>query len=334
MTAATPPGTPNGRKPRFFFIVGFSFLFLMALFSSVDASIVYILLGISGFFFFLAIYNVQWLQRPFDQRKRESFSTSSKASPAFTGLRQAFNQWRIKVDSSKPASRKTIMIIALAIVGFVVILPILIAISSGDNSYDSGYYNAIAEQHFATGQYDSATYYYRMALQADPDSQEALIGYGKVLSTLNQNDSAIYYFDRTLSLNDANATAIYNKAWVYYQQQKYTEGTEMLASLMEDNSDYYDAMLLLGDFYYVQKEYDKAIPWYEKAYQDGGARSRMLCHIMAYIYDTEKNYDKAIPLYKEALSYDSMVVEIYDRLGELLPGQEGNVYRAKRAALK
>lgn len=306
----------------------------MALFSSVDASIVYIFLGISGFFFFLAIYNVQWTPRPFDQRKRESFSASPKGSPPFEGLRQVFSQWRIKVDPSKPASRKAIMIIILVIVGFVVILPILIAVSSGDNSYDAGYFNTIAEQHFTTGQYDSSTYYYRRALQADPDSQEALIGYGKVLSTLNQNDSAIYYFDRTLSLNEGNAAAIYNKAWVYYQQQKYAEGTEMLANLMENNSDYYDAMLLLGDFYYIQKEYDKAIPWYEKAYQDGGARSRMLCHIMAYIYDMEKNYDKAIPLYKEALSYDSTVVEIYERLGELLPGQEGNLYRVKGAALK
>lgn len=55
---------------------------------------------------------------------------------------------------------------------------------------------------------------------------------------------------------------------------------------------------------------------------------------MAYIYDTKNNYDKAIPLYKEALTYDTTVVDIYTRLSELIPGEEGNYYRTQAVKLQ
>ena len=42
----------------------------------------------------------------------------------------------------------------------------------------------------------------------------------------------------------------------------------------------------------------------------------------------------AIDLYKEALSYDSTVVDIYTRLGELLPNEDGNYYRTQAVKLK
>ena len=42
----------------------------------------------------------------------------------------------------------------------------------------------------------------------------------------------------------------------------------------------------------------------------------------------------AIDLYKEALSYDSTVVDIYKRLGELLPNEDGNYYRIQAVKLQ
>jgi hypothetical protein len=52
---------------------------------------------------------------------------------------------------------------------------------------------------------------------------------------------------------------------------------------------------------------------------------------MAYIYDTKSQAQKAIPLYKEAISMDTTRTDIYRRLGELVPGEEGNLYRQKAA---
>jgi hypothetical protein len=50
---------------------------------------------------------------------------------------------------------------------------------------------------------------------------------------------------------------------------------------------------------------------------------------MAYIYDTQGKTADAIKFYKEAIELDESRVEIYSRLGELLPGEEGNAYRTK-----
>ena len=93
-------------------------------------------------------------------------------------------------------------------------------------------------------------------------------------------------------------------------------------------------MLLAGDCYYAMRQFDEALSWYEKAYENEGSRSRILCHIMAYLYDTKGNTARAIDLYKEALNYDSSVVEIHKRLGELLPGPDGEYYRTQAISLE
>ncbi|MBA4056078.1 MAG: hypothetical protein C0490_15290, partial [Marivirga sp.] len=180
----------------------------------------------------------------------------------------------------------------------------------------------------------SAYVNYKRAIQVDPEYAEAFVGYGNVLIVRNERDSAIQMFNKALEINPAYKEAVYSKGLVLYDQKKYSDGIALLTPLLEANPDYYDAMLLLGDCYYIQAKYDEAIPWYENAYQNGGNRSRMLCHIMAYIYDNKGDLGKAIPLYQEALSYDSSVVDIYQRLGELIPGEEGNFYRSKAIELK
>jgi tetratricopeptide (TPR) repeat protein len=140
--------------------------------------------------------------------------------------------------------------------------------------------------------------------------------------------------DKALEINPDYKEASYSKAYTYYNQKKYDQSIAVLRPLLEANPDYYDATLLLGDCYYLQKNYDEAILLYENAYTNGGSRSRVLCHIMAYIYDTKGDYEKAINLYKEALSYDSSVVDIYKRLGELIPNADGNIYRSRGALLQ
>jgi tetratricopeptide (TPR) repeat protein len=90
----------------------------------------------------------------------------------------------------------------------------------------------------------------------------------------------------------------------------------------------------MGDSYYLQQQYDDAMIWYGNAYENGQVRSQALSHIMAYIFDTKGNYSRAIDLYKEALSYDSTVIEITKRLGELLPGEDGRFYREQAIKLQ
>jgi hypothetical protein len=89
-----------------------------------------------------------------------------------------------------------------------------------------------------------------------------------------------------------------------------------------------EATQLIGDNFYNQEKYDSALNWYDNAYSKG-LRNRYLCHLMGYINQTKGATDKAVLLYKEALQYDSSVVDIYERLVDLVPENEREWYRRK-----
>jgi len=327
------------KKSKAYFSIAIVLLVIMALSWSVDTSLVYIFLGAASFFLFLGFYN-----GPFDgvsgsfMRSNQyakgdgEFNTSSKEFlKNILGL--TFDSAQGRHLKTSDTLRKWIRLAGFSVFSILLITLIVNMLTSGDQSHDAvGYYQA-AEQNYFAGEYDSAYANYRRAMKLAPEYQEAMVGYGKLLIANDELDSAVLVFTKVLEINPGYIEASYNKALAYYSQKKYLESIKTLSTIIDSNPEYYDAMLLLGDAYYVQRQYDDAIVWYENAYRNGGIRSRLLCHIMAYIYDTKGEYDKAIRLYQEALSYDSAVVEIYQRLGELIPDENGNFYREKAAQM-
>lgn len=341
-TAPSPRPDNSKRKVRLYFTIAFIFFVAMALFWSVDISVVYIFLGAGSFFLFLGFYN-NTIKKSDSGQFKKSYQQEKKDFEAELSLADVLGKifQRKKPDLTadpklnvQVPGRKFAVVIALSFF-IIFITTVLVAIFSSDSeSYDAMSFYSKAEQHYLSQEYDSASVNYRRALQLDPENEEAMLGYGNVLVVRNERDSAIIMFDKALEINPEYKEASFNKAYAFYDQKKYNEGIALLTSLIDTNPEYYDAMVLMGDFYYIQKKYDDAITWYENAYQNGGMRSRMLCHIMAFIYDTKGQYDKAIGLYQEALTYDSSIVEIYQRLGELIPGEDGNGYRAKAVQMK
>lgn len=339
------PNTNSNRqnKSKVYFILGYVFLLMMALFSSVDTSIVYILLGLSVYFLFLGFYT-----RPSQQNFREPFKPSNKYPGAETTTfsdtvknifqqkqsNKTFSAKTVANPTTPEANRRIVTLVILAIFATFIIFFIGSIFSSSGEWDESTLYFQTAEQNYWSGNYDSAYLNYRKAWRLNEEYVEAMVGYGNVLAVRKQSDSAIIMFDKALQLNPDYKEASYNKASAYYNQEKYNESIEVLKPVLEKNTDYYDAMLLIGDCYYALKQFEDAINWYGNAYENGGARSHALCYIMAYIYDTNGDYGRAIDLYKEALSYDSTVVDIYKRLGELLPNEDGNYYRTQAVKLQ
>jgi len=339
-----PSSRPDNskRKVRLYFIIAFIFFVAMALFWSVDISIVYIFLGAGSFFLFLGFYNNPirkddsgQFKKSYHQEKKD-FETELSMADILEKIfqRKKFDLAADPISNVQVPGRKFAIVIAVFF--FIIFFTtILVSIFSSDSeSYDAMSFYSKAEQHYLSQEYDSAYINYRRALQLDPENEEALLGYGNVLVVRNDRDSAIIMFDKALEINPEYKEASFNKAYAFYDQKKYNEGIALLTSLIDANPEYYDAMLLMGDFYYIQKKYDDAILWYENVYQNGSMRTRILCHVMAFIYDTKGQSDKAIGLYQEALTYDSSIVEIYQRLGELIPGDSGNGYRAKAIQMK
>ena len=343
METEHPSNTDSAKKKaKIYFTIASIFLIAMALLWSVDDSIVYILLGATCFFLFLGFY-INPAEKNTSGSYKKSFRQEKKDIEAEPTIADSFKnilQWKKFEFSSgsgftiQEPGRKFITAIAISVFVIFMISILVTIFGSGGGSYDALSYYAAAEQHFLDQEYDSAYINYKMALQLDPENEEAMVGYGNVLVVRNERDSAIIMFDKALEINPDYKEAAYNKASALYDQKKYNEGIALLTPLIDTNPEYYEAMQLLGHCYYTLNKYDEAMPWYENVYQNGGVRSRILCHIMAFIYDSKGEYDKAIGLYQEALSYDSTIVDIYQRLGELIPGENGSFYRTRAIQMK
>jgi predicted Zn-dependent protease len=344
------PDTKNhSKKSTIYFTIGIIFLFVMALLWSLDTSLIYILLGLASFFLFLGFYSRPVVPKQQDFYNR-TYSSANQSPPSNTaGSETIFDLlsefFKRKLLHRKPSAgafsgargaeggKRVALVVIISIFVFIFVLVISLLTDSDSESYDEMIYYQTAEQNYWAGNYDSAYLNYRKAWKLNPEYAEAILGYGNVLAIQNKPDSAMIMFDRALELNPAYREANYAKSLVYYNQEKYNESIQILNDLIRNNPDYYDAMLLLGDNYYTQNKYDEAIPWYEKVYQEGQVRTRVMCHVMAYIYDTKGETGRAINLYKEVLGYDSTVVDIYKRLGELIPADEGNYYRTQSVKL-
>jgi tetratricopeptide (TPR) repeat protein len=325
---------PEGKNlSRIYFIVGICFLIVMALLWSLDSSIGFILMGGAVFFIFLGylkrskpVTNKNSSKASYEKQRPDQQQASS-----FSDLLKEFSKKNPPQQSQRTNtsfSGKGVLpyvIFFFASFFFMIVLPLLFADEDISPEDASGFYER-AEQFRSAEQYDSADYYYQKALSEDPENLEILNSYGVGLMARDQYDRAMKVFDQALQIDPDYRYARYNKALIYQHRKNYKQSLSETFVLMERNPDYYDAMLLAGDSYYFQQRYDSAIYWYEEGY-DKGQRSAALCHVMAYIYDQRGDQQKAIHLYQEALSYDSTRVEIYNRLGELFPGQDGEQYR-------
>ncbi len=306
------------------FIVSLVFL---SIFWSIDASVFYILTGLSAFCFYIFLQN----RRPSGEREpspEKTYQQTYYPKPSFwdelTYMFSKQSSSRNRVDQSK-----LIRIIIAIFVGLI-FLSVIIPIIFSDGSVSSLEARQRAKDFYDQQQYDSAAYYYRFAIQGEPENADLYLERGNAFLNSNNTDSALFDYNKAVVLNPAYKEAYYNKGLIYYNRKQYRNSINEIKKAVEIDPDYTDAMLLIGDDFYNSSQLDSAMIWYETAYSKGH-RSAALSHVMAYIYDTKGNQQKAIPLYKEAISYDTTRTEIYQRLGELVTGEEGNGYRQKAA---
>jgi tetratricopeptide (TPR) repeat protein len=327
----------RARKSRVYFATAGGFLLLMGFVWSLDAFFVYVTLGAAIFFFFLAYRNRlapmgerRHYERPRQNPSQQQSGSNQTKTSAFDAMREALKQsqgGQTQTSSASTQSKITIVVTMLFIffVFTIIIVSVIFSDSSGVD-YNADFYYQTGEQFLWDHQYDSAKIYYRRALDVEPKYAEALNGYGNALMGLNQYDSALIMMGKALEVNPDYDYGKYSKALVYFYKQNYKQSRQELFNILETTPDYYDAMVLAGDDYYVEQRNDSAFYWYQKAY-DNGVRSAGLSRVLAEINDARSNRDKAIDLYKESLSYDSTNTTVYTRLGQLLPGRDGEVYR-------
>jgi tetratricopeptide (TPR) repeat protein len=332
MTDVKPSGpTPNASRSKTYFLLGTAFMAVMGLVWSVDDSFIYFAFAFAVYFFFMGFYT-----RP--QATGNNYSkhqTKNQTGDSdFETLFKSFTQQSGSRSTTRPASTpgtnigKIIgAIFTFMFFGFFVV--VFAVIFFADDETTAGYFDIdTAEAFRQSGQYDSAEVYYQKVLTKDPENDNALAGYGFVFYAREKYEEAERYFNKALDRNQDNTEARYGKGLIYFNRKSYSESAKQARIVLSSNPNDEDGLLLAGDSYYLQNRYDSALFFYETGYANG-IRTAGLSHVMAYIYDTQKKYDKAIPLYQEAISFDESRTDIYTRLGELIPGPEGEQYRVK-----
>ena len=314
----------SGRRKIWLIIFCVS-LFVLAILWSVDPSIFYLLTGMAAFSFYKILQNrnINREEPVYEHTHRQT----SYGKPSFWDeLRDLSRQ----APYDKRKKTKLLSFIIAGFVGLVLFMIILSAIFSDGSATDASQARQRANDYYSREVYDTAVYFFGQAIQNDPENADIYLERGNAFLNSNKADSALLDYDKAILLNPGYKEAYYNKGLIYYNRKQYRNSINQTKKAVEIDPAYSDAMLLIGDDFYNSSQLDSAMVWYEGAYSNG-YRSAALSHIMAYIYDTKGNMQRAIPLYKEAISYDTTRTEIYTRLGELVTGEEGNMYRQKAA---
>lgn len=316
------------KRARLYFILAVFFLFLLALAWSLGAFFVYSLLGIITFFVAqgLLIWPRQKRASAYEFMEPSSHKTAS-ANTSSKGFTQTSAQGKY---TPSPELKKRLVIASIVFVFvFSIALVIVLSIATSPDESEAPDQNwQTAVQYYNVGQYDSAYVYYDRYRLQHPDDVEALFEMGNIAWNMNRLDSAVALYDEILVKNPSHENARINKARIYFNQKNYSLAETELQTLLDNNTSNLDAMQLLGDVYYDQEKHTEALNWYERAYSSG-QRNNWICYVMGYLYEIKNDNARAIALYREALQYDSTVVDIYKRLGDLIPGKDGDVYRQR-----
>jgi tetratricopeptide (TPR) repeat protein len=315
-------------------IVALSFGMAWAFFWAIDRTLAYVLFGTACFFLVLFFYNrLATTDESGRYQKSTHHLSKNKRSPAQSQESINTTTPPFSIPTFENLKGKAIVWgVTLAIIG----AAFLYSVFSSENDQPvwgaSEAFN-LAEQFYSEQQYDSAYYHYKYATINDPEMDEAWIGLGNTHYMRSRFDSALYFYETATRADEDAFQPKYSVAWWYYAQQQYQQSIDKISAFQEDFEEHADLWQLLGDDYYELGKYQEALPNYEKAYELGN-RNRWLCHVMAYLYDKNEKTARAIELYKEALTFDDDLIEIHTRLGELLPGSEGEPYRIRAAELK
>jgi cytochrome c-type biogenesis protein CcmH/NrfG len=316
------------KRARLYFILAVSFLFVLALVWSLGAFLVYLLLGIIISFVVLGLLAWPWQRRTGAYEYRER--SYQKSGPTHTSSK-GFSKTTDSGKYTEPSESKKRMVVASIVFVFVFSIALVIVlniVTSPDDTEAADQNWQTALKFYNEGQYDSAYIYYDRYRSQHADNVEVLFEMGNTAWNMHRLDSAVTMYDAVLQKNPANEDARMNKARIYFDQKNYRAAETELTSLLNQNASNLDAMQLLGDVYYDQEKYTEALNWYERAYSSG-QRNNWICYVMGYLYEIKNDNTRAITLYKEALQYDSTVVDIYKRLGDLIPGKDGDLYRQR-----
>lgn len=169
--------------------------------------------------------------------------------------------------------------------------------------------NYLGIVYFEQGKYEEAKRYYLEAIGKNPEPVY-FVNMGLALVMQNKLDEGIQYYENALMIHSENASAHAELAWAKLSKY-YAEGSKEKMLLEEALSHYKESLRIdpkqlgyfhycgLGEVYSQNRDWDKAIEYYEKSVELG-PNSRAFNGI-GNVYFAKGEYPKAREYYRKAL---------------------------------
>ncbi|MEO5674252.1 MAG: tetratricopeptide repeat protein [Chitinophagales bacterium] len=107
----------------------------------------------------------------------------------------------------------------------------------------------------------------RKSIAIYPEFADAWLHIGNYYSEIHQEDSAEYYFIKTLEIEPFLAVAHNNLGTVYFGQKKYGEAISEFISAIQNDPNYHDGYRNLGSVYGTIGKYQESIKYFNRALQ-------------------------------------------------------------------
>jgi tetratricopeptide (TPR) repeat protein len=144
---------------------------------------------------------------------------------------------------------------------------------------------------------------------------DAILNKGIASYNKQDYDSAMIYYEQVLTIDPSNDPAIYNKALVYYSQEKYQRSLKTLQTDMPYVLEDGNAALLLGDSYLGVQKTDSALIYFNIAY-DHNIKDPKFLQSLAEMSEKD-NAPRALQIYKEILEQDKSRDDIAKKIASL-----------------
>jgi tetratricopeptide (TPR) repeat protein len=183
-----------------------------------------------------------------------------------------------------------------------------------------------AENYFYVGNFfltieedDSARYYFDKGIALDPKYALNFVGLGKYFLNFKNSIEATKNFDHALILSKSkNAEVYYQTALGYLAQENKNvlKIVDLLKKAIELNKSIPDYYIALGDAYLANNDGSNTAKSYDEAIRldEKNTKARIR---LGKVYVRAKAYNEALDLYKKALDLDPTYSPGYRELGEL-----------------
>jgi arylsulfatase A-like enzyme/predicted Zn-dependent protease len=166
------------------------------------------------------------------------------------------------------------------------------------------------------GKVDEAVPIIQSIIASDPDITDAYFALGNIYFQAQRYKDAIQYFEQALGRKPDDSFAAINIALAYEAMGKFEEAEKFLLGYLEKGFSDPQFYFMLGNLNYVQKNYDRAIPYFERCLasnaESGGSYS-----LLGAIYIIKDDLPRAEECLRKAFEINPRLNNLHYFMAEL-----------------